>query len=34
MNEAIKLIREHWSPYVLSNSHFVSYLKGRGFGDS
>ena len=33
-DEAINLLRERRSPYVLSNSHFVNYLKERGFSDS
>jgi predicted RND superfamily exporter protein len=33
-DEAIALIKERRSPYVLSNSHFVKYLEERGSGDS
>ena len=32
-DEAIELLRERRSPYVLSNSHFVNYLRERGFDD-
>jgi hypothetical protein len=34
VDEAIALIKERRSPYVLSNSHFVKYLEERGSGDS
>jgi hypothetical protein len=33
-DQAIELIRERRSPDILSNSHFIEYLKGREFRNS